>query len=163
MSNIKFVKKEEKSTNLLNYILVGFIVILGVSIYLMLGEKSNIRIIKYNEFLSKSKENDYTVFLLAIDGCTHCQMYKPIVNEIAKMYDFEAFYLDVDEITKDEFDYLHDNVSALMNEYSDDDEPVIPTPTTIIFKDGQEVASKIGNIGKEGFINLLVDSGVIKK
>ena len=163
MSNIKYVQKEEEGNNLLNYILIAFIVILGISIFSMLYEKTNIKHISYAEYEEKIKSTNYTVVLLTRDSCSHCQVYKPFVDAVAQKYEFTVYDLDVEEFTEDEFNYIHDNISALKTEFSSSGEVIIPTPTTIILKDGREVASKVGNIGEDGFLELLKNNGVVKK
>ena len=161
MSNVKFVKKEKRS-NLLNYILIGFIILISISIILMLSEKRNIKEIDYRGYAEKMKSSDYSIFLLAREGCTHCQMYKPFVDKIAKKYELTVYYLDVDKLKENEFYDIHDSVSALINEYSSDGEAIIPTPTTVIYKNGSEIVSEIGNIGEDGFEKLLINNRVVE-
>jgi len=162
MSNVKFVKKEEKKSNLLNYILVAFIVIMGASIFVMLRENSSIKEVSYQEYVEKKKSDDYSVFLLARDGCSHCQLYKPQVNEVARENNLTVYYLDVDNLSEEEFYDIHDNINALKDEYSSDNNAVLPTPTTVIFKNNTEIVSEVGNIGYDGFMNLLKNSGMVK-
>ena len=83
------------------------------------------------------------------------------MNEALDKYNLKALYLDVDELSKDEFNELHSSVSSISSEYSDG-VPVIPTPTTVIFKNGVELESVSANIGYNGFVNMLVRNGVIE-
>ncbi len=86
------------------------------------------------------------------------------MNQVAVDYDLEINYIDVSsrDLSIDEYTALHDKYSILKDKYDENEGyPIIPTPTTIIVKDGEEVASRSGNIGYDGFLKMLKENGVV--
>lgn len=173
MSNIKYVKKkEEKKINVINIaIILVIIVIVGALAIIVSKDKGNsanignhITEISYSEYKEKIKSSEYTIVLLASPTCSHCQDYKPFVNGVADEYGFEVSYLNVNskDLTNKEYIELHDNVKATKDQFDQYGNPVIPTPTTIILKDGREVASILGDIGYNGLKDFLSKNGVIE-
>ena len=85
------------------------------------------------------------------------------MNKAAIDYDFNVYYVNVasENLTIDNYTSIHDSISILKDLYSEDGTPSIPTPTTVIFKKGVEIASKSGNIGYDGFVNFLKENKVV--
>lgn len=172
MSNVKFVKKKEKKNSIINtgIILVIIVIVLALSV-MVSSNKGNkavtgnhITEISYAEYKQKIMDDDYTIVLLASPTCSHCQDYKPFVNGLAGEYDLEVYYLNVasKDLTNDEYIELHDSLSVLRGQYNSYNEPVIPTPTTAILKNGREVSSILGDIGYNGLKDFLIRNEVIK-
>ena len=157
-----------KSTSITNYIVViGIIILFGLIALMFFTNKNNlndnrIKEISYSEYTEKLKSKGYEIFLLASPDCRFCVKYKPFMNQVAVDYDLEVNYIDVSskDLQLEEYVSLHDGYSVLKEKY-DDGNPIIPTPTTIIVKNGKEVISKSGNLGYEGFLKLLKESGVL--
>jgi thioredoxin 1 len=72
--------------------------------------------------------------------CGPCQMVGPIIEELAKEYDGK---IKVGKMNVDEN-------SQAPSQYS-----VMSIPTVILFKEGKEVARKIGLENKENYIKLI--------
>ena len=156
-------KNKDKLTNFIIGIVIVFLI--GSFLLMIINEikssrNNHIKEVSYGTYLNEKNKDKYTIVLLARDGCSHCLNYKPQMNEALKKYDLEAIYLDVDNLSKDEFIELHDSVTSISTEYQDDTE-VIPTPTTVILKNGVELESVSANIGYDGFVNMLVRNGVV--
>lgn len=77
------------------------------------------------------------------DWCGPCKMAAPIIDELAQEYKDKARIgkLDVDENNE------------IASQYG-----VLSIPTVIMFKDGKEVARKVGFAGKAGYETLLKES-----
>lgn len=72
--------------------------------------------------------------------CVPCQMVGPIIEEIAKEYEGK---IKVGKINVDEN-------SQIPGQYS-----VMSIPTVILFKEGKEVARKVGLESKENYIKII--------
>lgn len=171
MSNVKFVKKNEKEKKGSIIILsCAALIVLALAIMVSIsnGNKAvtgnHIIEVGYNEYLEKIKGDNYTIVLLASPTCSHCQDYKPFVNSLAGEYNLEVNYLNVSSknLTNEEYIELHDSLSVLKDQYNSYNEPVIPTPTTAILRNGIEVDSILGDIGYNGLKDFLTKNGVIK-
>ncbi len=68
--------------------------------------------------------------------CGPCQMAAPVLEELSEEYKDKA------EIVKIDVDANHDSVMK----YS-----IFSIPTTVMFKDGKEVARQVGFSGKQAF------------
>lgn len=159
------VKKNNKDK--LTSFIIGLVVVFFVgSLVLMIvkeiksNSQNHIKEVSYSSYIDEIKEDKYTIVLLARDGCSHCLNYKPLMNEVLKKYNLNAIYLNVDTINGDDFKELHSSITALSQEF-ENGIPVIPTPTTVIFKNNVELESVSANIGYDGFLNMLVRNGVV--
>lgn len=76
--------------------------------------------------------------------CGPCKMAEPVLEELETIYKDKIFFfkLNVDEC------------QGVAQKYD-----VMSIPTTILFKNGQEVGRQIGFSGKEGFEELLKKAG----
>ncbi len=161
-------KKEVVNKKNHTFEIVGFIVavvLIGSFLLIISKEKGNtkynhIKEVSYTEYKKMIEKDDFTIVLIARDDCPHCVKYKPFMNQALDDYNLEAIYVNVGEMNLGDYNELHDNVSILKDSYNDGD-PVIPTPNTIIFKNGVEIDSETGNVGYNGFLKLLARSGVI--
>lgn len=165
---MSYKKNQNNSNKVVNAIILGFSLLLVFTIAFMISKNkealsyNHIKEISYSDYLEKIKDDNYTIILLATPECQYCIKYKPFMNQVAVDYDLEINYLDLssNDLKEEEYIALHDEYSVLKDRY-DEDIPIIPTPTTIIVKNGKEVASKSGNIGYDGFLKLLKENGVI--
>ena len=158
----KTINKKD-NTKLINTLIIIGIVFLIASLVLMFTDKKRnfIKAINYQEYTDILKEDKYNIILLTSPTCGHCTNYKPYVNYVASENDLTVYDIDISSLEYDEYLAIHDKYSVLANEVSGND-PVIPTPVTIIVKNGVEVASVLGNIGQSGFTSLLKNNNIIK-
>lgn len=160
------MNKKNNKDKITSFVIGLIVVFLVGSLALMIvkeiksNSQNHIKEVSYNTYAAAIKEDKYTIVLLARDGCSHCVNYKPHMNEALIKYGLDAFYIDVDNLSKDEFIELHDSITSISTEYQDSI-PVIPTPTTIIFKNGVELESISANIGYDGFVKMLIRNGVV--
>ena len=101
------------------------------------------------------KINDKETFVLLISRttCTHCMDFKPKLEKVAKQYNLEIFYIDVDLISDEE--------DAEIKKYFNYD----GTPSTIFVVDGYErtAANRIsGDVAEEKIIAKLKSNGYIE-
>ena len=166
MGNIKNNNINKKdNTKLANtFIIIGIVFLIISLIYMFVknnGSKVAIKEIKYQEYQEIINKDEYSVILLTSPTCSHCISYKPYVNYVANEYNIVVYDIDLSTLEYDEYNEIHDKYSAIASEYNED-EPVIPTPVTLIVRNGEEVASSLGNIGEKGFTSLLKNNNVIK-
>ncbi len=160
-------KRANSNDRLINIIIVLIVAFLFGSFAIMVvkdikeNNKNKFREVSYKEYQKEIFKKEYTIVLLGRPNCSHCISYKPLMNQALEKYHLNGLYLDVNGLKENEFTELRSSINALRNEYSDEGEPVIPTPTTIIFKNGVELESISSNIGYDGFINMLVRNGVV--
>lgn len=146
---------------ILGILLIVFFIAAMVSNEKNINKTMKIHDVTYNEYLDKIEEDSYNIFVIGRTDCSHCIDYKPLVNKVANEYDLDIWYINVDNLEFDEYVKLHDNVGVLKDQFDDEGNPGIPTPATVIYQNGKEVDSILGDVGEEGFLNLLVKNGVV--
>ena len=155
----------KKNGNIVNIIvIIGAVFLIGSLIYMFTKDNNGdnyITKINYNEYLEVIKKDEYSIILLTNPTCSHCNSYKPFVNYIALENNLNVYNVDLTEITYEQYIELHDRYNATKNQYNNDS-PVIPTPATIIVKNGEEITSILGDIGYNGLTKLLKNYQVIK-
>ena len=83
------------------------------------------------------------------------------MNKVLNEFDLKAKILNVNSLNTNEIKELHDSISILKSQYNAEGEPIISTPTTILFANGKEIASVAGNIEDSGLRDFLVKNGVV--
>lgn len=164
MSKNKNVTKKDNS-KLVNALIIIGIVFLILSLVLMFRKTNNdnhLMEINYNEYREKIAEDKYTIILLTSPTCSHCINYRPYVNLVAEENNLTVYDINLNNLEYEQYIEIHDKYNIIKNEYDSKGNPVIPTPVTIITKNGEEITSILGDIGSKGFTNLLKTNGVIK-
>lgn len=177
----KFEKKEkvqEKNSNRGNFsltakqkdiILIALVVILLVVVGLVTSnkkEKVDIELpvalageagfneIGYSDYLNKIESNEPFLVVIVKDGCGYCEMYEPILEEVAGEYNLPINYINLTNISEDEYNDLAKSNSYLKkNQWG--------TPTTL-FMVGDTVVDSIGGyVDKDKFLEFVNDNFVV--
>lgn len=177
----KFEKKEkvqEKNSNKSNFsltakqkdiILIALVVILLVVVGLVTSnkkEKVDIELpvalageagfneIGYSDYLNKIESNEPFLVVIVKDGCGYCEMYEPILEEVAGEYNLPINYINLTNISEDEYNDLAKSNSYLKkNQWG--------TPTTL-FMVGDTVVDSIGGyVDKDKFLEFVNDNFVV--
>lgn len=133
-------------------LILALAVIFGI-IYFINVNNSNLIKLDYNEVIEKVNNKENFILCVSASKCVHCKKYKPKLKEIASNYDIEIYYVNVNEFKDKEYDLFK-------TQFNFDG----GTPTTILFKDGEEktTASRIeGNEKIEKIIDKLKSNGFI--
>ena len=145
-SNTISTKKD--NSKLVNTCVIIGIVFLIASLALMFTrsnkDDNHIVEIDYNKYSEIIKEDKYNIILLTSPTSTHCLNYKPYVNYIANENGLTVYNLDITTLEYDQYIEIHDMYTATKDQYNENNVPGIPTPVTLITKNGGEVASKLG-------------------
>ena len=109
---------------------------LDIELPIALEGKAGFTEIKYSEYEEKLKTEAPFVVVIVQDGCGHCDNYKPIVKKVADKYKLPISYINLSNLTQDEYVALGNSNSYLKKEKWG-------TPTTL-FMYGDEVVESIG-------------------
>lgn len=102
----------------------------------------------------KLMKKDTFVVVIGRTGCSFCDKYKPVMNEIIDEYDTMMYYVDIAYFAEDDFTTLTNSASYLSeNEWG--------TPLTLVFKKGKFTEAFSGYAEKPTIVNFLKDAGVI--
>ena len=134
-------------------IIICLILLVGAFVVDAILGKSYFNELKYEELMTMIENKDDAVVLISQTGCTHCISYKPKLKKIAKEYEVNIYYIDVDLLEEEQTNELKKHISFLK------------TPVTVFLKDGKEttVANRIeGNAPVSEVKNKLKSNGFIK-
>ncbi len=141
------MSKDKKKENLIKNktLMVGLISVMIIVLVSLLGYVIFTKISKYQdekktmqEFREKMESKELSIIYYMHTDCHFCEMEKPILEQIAKDYDFEYLTIDSNKLTKKENNEVKD---ALKIEGR--------TPTIAIVKDGEVQATHVGYL--EGY------------
>lgn len=129
------------------------IIILSIFFITGCGNNSNVESISLSEYNKMIKNKDTFILEVMRQSCSHCEILKPRLEEVAKEYNINIKSIDLDSIK---------NVIELeeFTEKTSDG-----TPTIIFYEKGEEksVAYRIvGSVTKQKLIEKFKDMGYIK-
>lgn len=143
-----------KKKNIIIISIILIILIASIS-YIIISNNNNLVKLNYKEIIEKTENKENFVLCISATECIHCKEYKPKLKKIANQYNIKIYYINRDELTKDEYE-------KFKKEFSFDG----GTPTTIFFKDGEEktTATRIeGNVKIEKIIEKIKNNGFINE
>ena len=110
--------------------------------------------IGYSDYLNKIESNEPFLVVIVKDGCGYCEMYEPILEEVAGEYNLPINYINLTNISEDEYSDLTKSNSYLKkNQWG--------TPTTL-FMVGDTVVDSIGGyVDKDKFLEFVNDNFVV--
>ena len=80
--------------------------------------------ISYSEFVEKKNNKDSFPLVIGSSTCSACAMYKVVMEQFIKENQVEVFYIDLSNVTDQEYKDLHTEISFSS------------TPTTVFYEDG---------------------------
>lgn len=165
-STKKETKKEFKLTSKQkDIVLVLLAVVLLVVAFVVTGNKApkvNIELpvalegeagfneITYSEYEEKMNEEKPFLVIIIKDGCGYCEAYTPIVKEVAEEYSLPIYYINLTNITEEEYTALSKSNSYLKSQQWG-------TPTTLLMSGNTVVGSISGYVDKETFVKDMID------
>ena len=106
--------------------------------------------ITYDEYEEMVKNDDAFIVIIERTGCSYCQMYMPIVEEVAKEKKVAINYINTDNLTSDEYTNLTTTNKYLKkNQWG--------TPTTLFMVGDRIIDSISGYVEKDKFEDFLKD------
>ena len=108
----------------------------------------------YSEYAEKLNVEKPFVVVIKRDGCGYCEMYDPIVTEVANEYGLPIRYINMSNLTQEEYNKLGKSNSYLRKEQWG-------TPTTL-FMYGEHVVDSIGGyVEKDTLVEFVKENFVI--
>ena len=110
--------------------------------------------ITYDEYEDMVKNNKPFIVVIERTGCSYCQMYMPIMEEVAKEKKIAITYINTDNLTNDEYTKLSTTNKYLKkNQWG--------TPTTLFMLGDRIVDSIGGYVEKESIEAFFKDRVVL--
>ena len=121
-----------KKNNNLIWIIAIVILVLLVA-FLIINKaisKGDLVELTYDEFTEKIDNEESFVLCVSRTTCSHCATYKPKLENVAKDYGIDLYYIDIDKYSEEE----QDEFEKIIN-FNDS------TPTTVFLRNGKETTA----------------------
>lgn len=127
---------------------------LDIELPVALAGEAGFNEISYSDYLEKIESGEPFLVVIVKDGCGYCEMYEPILEEVAGEYNLPINYINLTNISEDEYSDLASSNSYLKkNEWG--------TPTTL-FMVGNTVVDSIGGyVDKDKFLEFAEENFVV--
>lgn len=120
---------------------------------LQLSGEVGLNQITYNDYKSMVDNGDAFIVIIERAGCSYCEMYMPIVKEVADEKKIAITYIDTDTLTQEEYNELSSNNDYLRkNQWG--------TPTTL-FMLGDRVVDSIGGYVEKTSVEEFIKDRVV--
>ena len=143
-------------------LIVGLIVTSGkkddfsVELPIALSGEAGFTEITYSEYEEKMSNEEAFLVIIVRDGCGYCEMYEPIVDEVANEYKLPIYFINLTNLTQDEVSSLSTSNSYLKrNDWG--------TPTTLFMYGSHVVDSISGYVEKDAFVDFITENFVVEE
>lgn len=109
--------------------------------------------ITYSEY--EEKMNTEAPFLVVVvrDGCGYCEMYEPILEEVAGEYKIPIYYINMSNLSSEEYTAL-----GTSNSYFKKNQGKWGTPTTLFMYGKSVIDSISGYVDKDEFVDFVKEN-----
>lgn len=169
--------KESKNTDILQiisaiYILIGTVIICTLVIVSFLTKStmynydtstlkesavkydiSNFTVLNANSFITTFNSTDTNIIFWGRETCNISVEEVEILNKIITDYEYKINYLDIENVTDDEYKTLS-NLDEFIADY------LWTTPIIIITKDGKIIDSKVGYTDYDSLVKFFKNNGI---
>lgn len=148
------VKKMKKKNTIIYLSIIILLVIVFILILNKNSNKSKLFELNVNEVIEKIDNKESFILCVSQTTCSHCNSYKPKLEQVSKDYNIEVFYIDIDKYNEKDRNLFLENVSFDG-----------ATPITIFFKEGYETTTTNrinGNVSIEKIVDKFKKNNFIK-
>lgn len=109
--------------------------------------------ITYSEYVEKMNTEAPFLVVIVRDGCGYCEMYEPILKEVAEEYSLPIYYINMTNLNNDEYTAL-----GTSNSYLKKNQGKWGTPTTLFMYGNTVVDSIPGYVDKDKFVEFVKEN-----
>lgn len=145
-------------------LILGVVLVVVLAIFVVNGGDTRITLsgdevgsikIDYPTYASKIENNENFMFVIESTNCGYCEMYMPILEEVANELSIPIYYIDISELSSDESNQLASSNTYLMNEQWG-------TPTTLLMSGDKVVASISQYVEKDELVKFINKRIILK-
>ena len=114
------------------------------------SQYSNLKMISVNDLKANMKKESNIILVVTGTTCGHCKNYKPILNIVLAENKLNAYEIDAWKLNQNELADLKDTIGSFEG-----------VPFTVIIKGGKVVDNRVGELNRDGVIELLKNNGFI--
>lgn len=126
---------------------------LDIELPITLQGKVGFTEITYSEYEEKMNAKEPFLVIIVRDGCGYCEMYEPIVEEVANEYRLPIYYINMTNLNNDEYTAL-----GTSNSYFKKNQGKWGTPTTLFMYGNSVIDSIPGYVAKDEFVKFVKEN-----
>lgn len=119
-----------------------------IEIPVKLEGNTGINEITYSEYEEKINNEETFLVMIVNDGCSYCEMFIPVMTEVATEYNIPVYSLNLADLTGDEYNSLSNSNSYLKRKQWG-------TPTTLLMQGKTVIDSISGYKEKENVVSFI--------
>lgn len=121
-----------------------------------------------DQYIRKVNSKEYTIAVFGVKDCTYCDLYLPVINNIAKEKNIDIYYFNRDEYDEDEYEKImaldfEIPAKCTTTGYSTSMSKSFPKPMTIITKSGEFVDCIRGYVTEEKVLDMLKEYKIVRE
>lgn len=125
-----------------------------IEVPVILDGEAGINEITYSQYEEKINSEKPFVVMIVNDGCSYCEMFIPVMTEVANEYSIPVYSLNLANLTSDEYNSLSNSNSYLKRKQWG-------TPTTLLMQ-GKTVIDSIGGyVEKDNLVSFVKENIVL--
>lgn len=110
--------------------------------------------ISYSDYNQMINENKNFIIVIERDGCTYCEQYQPIIEEVATSEGYPIYTIDIADMESDEYtEFAESNSYLRRNQWG--------TPTTLILSGSTVIDSISGYVEADTLISTLEENTIV--
>lgn len=128
------------------------------------SKEANLTFIDYSQYEELVSTDDTNIIVIGQTTCSHCIAIKPALNSIAGDYNLKINYLNLTEMSEDEYQNLVISLKDI--EYNDEDfveRGSFGTPLTLIIKEGKVDSYISGERSKSQLVKAFKKANLIEE
>lgn len=128
------------------------------------SEEQYLTFIDYDEYDELINDLGTHIIVIGQTTCSHCIAFKPALNSVAEDYDLTINYLNITEISENEYNNFSESLNTI--EYNDPDfveSGSFGTPLTLIVKNGKVTRYISGQRTKSQLVKEFKKTGLISE
>ena len=128
------------------------------------SKDKNLTYIDIDEYEKTIAKSGTRIIVIGQTTCSHCIAIKPALNSIAGDYNIKIYYINVNELTQDEYNRFSESLKTVG--YDDPDfveSGSFGTPLTLILKDGKVSSYISGERSKSQLVREFKKAGLISE
>ncbi len=141
-----------KSSNLIKGSIVGICIIGVILLFFVTNSKDYLKR-DVNEWYEDVKSNNTVITVIGASYCGHCQEYKPYITTLADKHKLNLYFYEIDTLSEEDNNKLTTSFDLIDYQGS--------VPFTIIFKNGQAVATHEGYESSIMLYDFFKENGIV--
>lgn len=109
--------------------------------------------ITYSEYEDKMNSEEPFLVVVVRDGCGYCEMYEPILKEVAEEYKLPIYYINMTNLNNEEYTAL-----GTSNSYFKKNQGNWGTPTTLFMKGKEAIKTIPGYVDKDKLVDFVKEN-----